>query len=101
VRLVFGFVVFIVYLVSSSYVIYKTGIKSFDLKVYITIFGFLFGMGLNVGLCYSLVILDLPLKRWNIVDLPQKVEDYVIITVFYRFIYEMRGVWLKITCDDF
>jgi hypothetical protein len=34
------------------------------------------------------------------VHLPQKVEDFVIITVFYSFIYEMRLVWLKMTSDD-
>jgi len=28
------------------------------------------------------------------------VEDFVIITVFYSFIYEMRLVWLKMTSDD-
>ena len=32
--------------------------------------------------------------------LPQKVEDFVIISVFYSFIYEMRLVWLKMTSDD-
>ena len=32
--------------------------------------------------------------------LPQKVEDFVIITVFYSFIYEMRLVWLKMSSDD-
>jgi hypothetical protein len=34
------------------------------------------------------------------VHLPQKVEDFVIITVFYSFIYEMRLVWLKMSSDD-
>jgi hypothetical protein len=34
------------------------------------------------------------------VHLPQKVEDFVIISVFYSFIYEMRLVWLKMTSDD-
>jgi len=28
------------------------------------------------------------------------VEDFVIISVFYSFIYEMRLVWLKMTSDD-
>ena len=27
-------------------------------------------------------------------------EDFVIISVFYSFIYEMRLVWLKMTSDD-
>lgn len=99
--MIFGSIVFAIYLAASSYVFCKVGFKRFDGKVYLSIFGFLIGMGLNLGLCFSLLILDIPIESWKVVQLPQKVEDFVIITVFYSFIYEMRAVWLKMTCDDF
>ena len=100
IRLIFGIIVLVIYLAATAYVIRKSGLKRFDGKVYLTIFGFLLGMGLNVGLCFAQVILGTKLEDWKIVHLPQKVEDFVIITVFYSFIYEMRIVWLKMTSDD-
>ena len=45
------------YLTATAYVIRKSGFKRFDGKVYLTIIGFLIGMGLNVGLCFAQVIL--------------------------------------------
>ena len=100
VRLIFGIIVLVTYLAATAYVIRKSGLKRFDGKVYLTIFGFLLGMGLNVGLCFAQVILGMELDTWKIVHFPQKVEDFVIVTIFYSFIYEMRVVWLKMTSDD-
>ena len=57
VRLIFGIIVLLTYLAAAGYVIRKSGFKRFDGKVYLTIFGFLLGMGLNVGLCFTQVIL--------------------------------------------
>ena len=99
-RLIFTSLVLLIYLAALIYVICKVGFKRFDGKVYLSIFGFLVGMGLSVALCSTQIFSGIKLETWQIVHLPQKVEDFVIVSVLYRFIYEMRSVWLKITCDD-
>lgn len=35
------------------------------------------------------------------IHFPSKVADFVIMVVFYKFIYEMRVVKLKLKCDEY
>lgn len=71
-----------------------------DGQAYFTMLAFLASTGVN--LVYSLADL---LVRDNdllqLVEVPLKVGDFVIIAVFYKFVYEMRVVRLKLECEEY
>jgi hypothetical protein len=102
IRLASGCLVFIIYLISAVYVSFKIKFR-FDRKVYFTMVAYLISMGLNVAFSvyFLLDTSDDSQKSNSLKLLPTKISEFVIVTVFYNFMYEMRVVRIKLESDNY
>jgi hypothetical protein len=71
-----------------------------DGQAYFTMLAFFASTGVN--LVYSVAdMLITDNELLFLVEIPLKVGDFVIIAVFYKFVYEMRAVRLKLECEEY
>lgn len=71
----------------------------FDGQAYFTIFAFFASTAVN--LVYSLVEMTSDDTLISTIKIPQTVSDFVVVAVFYKVIYEMRVVRIKLECQEY
>lgn len=90
--------IFLIYASAVFYVTRKVKYQ-FTFKYYVNVIAFTVSMAINVVFGFITFFEQKNLIRY--IQIPQKIEDFVIIYTFYSLLYEMRIVYLKLSCDNY
>lgn len=97
-RLILSLAVFIAYTTTMVYILYKVRFR-LDCQAYFTMISFFLSIFIN------LVVAIVNCFDWesylSLMEVPKAISDFVIISVFYKFAYEIRHVRLKLESSTY
>ena len=97
-RLALSLAVFIAYTTTMVYILYKVRLK-LDCQAYFTTISFFLSIGIN------LVVAIVNCFNWEdyleLMEVPSAISEFVILSVFYKFAYEVRHVRLKLQSQTY